>query len=56
MSNTYTMTKKQLIALATKKYHEQLQREYNYRQAIRDGLIQPFDAKTIEYWNISDNH
>ena len=62
MSNTYTMTKEQqqaseltLIALATKRYHEQMQREYHYRQAIRDGSIQPFDAKTIEYWNISDN-
>ena len=56
MSNTYTMNKEQLIALATKKYHEQLQREYHYRQAIRDGLVQPFDAKTIEYWDIADNH
>jgi len=56
MSNTYTMTKEQLIALATKRYHEQLQREYHYRQSIRDGLVQPFDAKTIEYLNISDNH
>lgn len=55
MSNTYTMNKEQLIASATKRYHEQLQREYNYRQAIRDGLVQPFDAKTIEYWNIADN-
>ena len=50
------MNKEQLIALATKRYHEQLQREYNYRQAIRDGLVQPFDAKTIEYWDIADNH
>ena len=44
-----------LIASVTKRYHEQLQREYNYRQAIRDGSIQPFDAKTIEYWDIADN-
>jgi hypothetical protein len=44
-----------LIALATKRYHEQLQREYHYRQSIRDGSIQPFDAKTIEYWDIADN-
>ena len=55
MSNTYTMTKEQLIASASKRYHEQLQREYHYRQAIRDGLIQPFDVKTIEYWDIADN-
>ncbi len=55
MSNTHTMTKEQLIASATKRYHEQLQREYNYRQAIRDGLIQPFDVQTIEYWDIADN-
>ena len=55
MSNTYTMTKEQLIALATKRYHEQLQREWYYRQAIRDGSIQRFDDKTIEYWNISDS-
>lgn len=54
MSNTYTMTKEQLIALARKRYHEQLQREYNYRQAIRDGLIHPFDVETIEYWDIAD--
>ena len=54
--HTNSMNKEQLIALATKRYHEQLQREYNYRQAIRDGLIQPFDAKTIEYWDIADNH
>ena len=53
MSNTYTMTKEQLIALATKKYHEQLQREYNYRQAIRDGLIERCESTE---WNISDNH
>ena len=53
MSNTYTMTKEQLIALATKKYHEQLQREYNYRQAIRDGLIERVESTN---WNISDNH
>ena len=52
--STYTMNKEQLIALATKRYHEQLQREYHYRQAIRDGSIQPFDAKTIEYWDIAD--
>ena len=54
--HTNSMNKEQLIALATKRYHEQLQREYNYRQAIRDGSIQRFDDKTIEYWNISDNH
>ena len=53
--HTNSMNKEQLIALATKRYHEQLQREYNYRQAIRDGSIQRFDDKTIEYWNISDN-
>ena len=52
MSNTYTMTKEQLIALATKKYHEQLQREYYYRQAIRDGLIERVESTT---WNIADN-
>ena len=52
--HTDSMNKEQLIALATKRYHEQLQREYNYRQAIRDGSIQPFDAKTIEYWDIAD--
>ena len=54
--HTNSMNKEQLTALATKRYHEQLQREYNYRQAIRDGSIQRFDDKTIEYWNISDNH
>lgn len=53
MSNTYTMTKEQLIASATRKYHEQLQREYNYRQAIRDGLIECVESTS---WNISDNH
>ena len=52
MSNTYTMTKEQLIALATRKYHEQLQREYNYRQAIRDGLIERCESSTF---TISDN-
>jgi hypothetical protein len=46
------MNKEQLIALATKKYHEQLQREYNYRQAIRDGLIERVDSAE---WYISDN-
>ena len=55
MSTTYTTTKEQLSAIDTKRYHEQMQREYNYRQAIRDGLIHPFDVETIEYWNISDN-
>lgn len=53
MSNTYTMTKEQLIALATKRYHEQLQREYNYRQAIRDGLIERCESSRF---TISDNH
>ena len=53
MSNTYTMTKEQLIALATKKYHEQLQREYNYRQAIRDGSIERCESTE---WSIADNH
>ena len=53
--HTNSMNKEQIIALATKRYHEQLQREYNYRQAIRDGSIQPFDPKTIEYWDIADN-
>jgi hypothetical protein len=47
------MNKEQLIALATRKYHEQLQREYNYRQAIRDGLIERVESTS---WNISDNH
>ena len=53
--HTNSMNKEQLIALATKRYHEQLQREWHYRQAIRDGSIQRFDDKTIEYWNISDS-
>ncbi|MBT8449894.1 MAG: hypothetical protein KJO69_09400 [Gammaproteobacteria bacterium] len=56
LCHTNSMNKEQLIALVTKRYHEQLKREYNYRQAIRDGSIQPFDAKTIEYWDIADNH
>jgi hypothetical protein len=47
------MTKEQLIASVTKRYHEQLQREYNYRQAIRDGLIERVDSAE---WHISDNH
>ena len=34
------MNKEQLIALATKRYHEQMQREYHYRQSIRDGSDQ----------------
>ena len=34
------MTKQQLLELVTKKYHEQLQREYHYQQSIRDGLIE----------------
>ena len=41
-----------LIASATKKYHEQLQREYHYRQAIRDGLIERVESTE---WHISDN-
>ncbi len=52
MSNTYTMTKEQLIASATKRYHEQLQREFNYRQAIRDGLIERCESS---WFTISDN-
>jgi len=51
--HTNSMNKEQLIALATKRYHEQLQREYNYRQAIRDGLIERVESTT---WNISDNN
>ena len=51
--HTNSMNKEQLIALATRKYHEQLQREYNYRQAIRDGLIERVESTS---WNISDNH
>ena len=51
--HTNSMNKEQLIALATRKYHEQLQREYNYRQAIRDGLIERCESTN---WNISDNH
>ena len=42
-----------LIDLATKKYHEQLQREYNYRQAIRDGSIERCESTE---WSIADNH
>lgn len=51
--HTNSMNKEQLIALATKKYHEQLQREYNYRQAIRDGLIERCESSRF---TISDNH
>ena len=51
--HTNSMNKEQLIALATRKYHEQLQREYNYRQAIRDGLIERVESTSR---NISDNH
>ena len=51
--HTNSMNKEQLIALATRKYHEQLQREYHYRQAIRDGLIERVESTS---WNISDNH
>ena len=47
------MNKETLIALATKRYHEQLQREYNYRQAIRDGLIERVESTN---WNISDKN
>jgi len=46
------MNKEQLIALATRKYQEQLQREYYYRQAIRDGLVERCESTD---WNISDN-
>lgn len=53
LCHTNSMNKEQLIALATRKYHEQLQREYNYRQAIRDGLIERVESTS---WNISDNH
>jgi len=53
LCHTNSMNKEQLIASATKKYHEQLQREYNYRQAIRDGLIERVDSAE---WYISDNH
>ena len=53
MSNTYAINKEQLIALATKKYQEQLQREYYYRQAIRDGLIERCESTDL---NISYNH
>lgn len=51
--HTNSMNKEQLIALATRKYHEQLQREYNYRQAIRDGLIERCESTT---WNIADKN
>ena len=51
--HTNSMNKEQLIALATKRYHEQMQREYNYRQAIRDGLIERCESSTF---TISDNH
>jgi hypothetical protein len=47
------MNKEQLIASATKRYHEQLQREYYYRQAIRDGLIERCESSSF---TISDNH
>ena len=60
LCHTNSMNKEQqraseltLLALATRKYHEQLQREYNYRQAIRDGLIERVESTS---WNISDNH
>jgi hypothetical protein len=46
------MNKDKLIALATKAYHEQLRREFNYRQAIRDGLIERCESSTF---TISDN-
>jgi hypothetical protein len=44
------MTKEQLIASATKRYHEQLQREHEYRQAVRAGKIErcPQSTVTIE--------
>ena len=51
--HTNSMNKEQLIALATKRYHEQMQREYNYRQAIRDGLIERCESSRF---TISDNH
>ena len=47
------MNKTELIRQATVKYYEQLQREYNYRQAIRDGLIERCESSTF---TISDNH
>ena len=53
LCHTNSMNKEQLIASVTKRYHEQLQREYNYRQAIRDGLIERVDSAK---WYISDNH
>jgi hypothetical protein len=42
-----------LIAETKRKFYEQLQREYNYRQAIRDGLIEQCPSSTF---TISDNH
>ena len=42
-----------LIATTKRKFYEQLQREHNYRQAIRDGLIEQCTSYTF---TISDKH
>jgi len=42
-----------LIASTKRKFYEQLQREHNYRQAIRDGLIERCESSSF---TISDNH
>ena len=46
MDNTFTLSSDD-IAEAKRKFHEQLQREFYYRQAIRDGLIERCSSTTF---------
>ena len=47
------MNKQQLIASASQKYYAQLQREHEYRQRVRAGLIPACNTNTF---TISDTH
>jgi hypothetical protein len=44
-----TMNKQQLIHQATVKYYAQLQREHEYRQRVRAGLIEQCPSSHIHY-------
>jgi hypothetical protein len=43
------MNKQQLIASATQKYYAQLQREHEYRQRVRAGLIENVAIYSLYY-------
>ena len=52
LCHTNSMNKAQLIHQATVKYYAQLQREHEYRQRVRAGLIPACNTNTF---TISDN-